>query len=120
MLFQNFPLVVAPTLVTNFPIPLPQITSLCNAKDIERLTLLKEVAGTRVYEERRHESLKIMDDTENKRNKIDELLSYIEERLAELEEEKEELREYQDSDKDRRCLEYTIYQKEMDEINDQL
>jgi structural maintenance of chromosome 3 (chondroitin sulfate proteoglycan 6) len=32
-------------------------------KDAERLDLLKEIGGTRVYEERRKESLKIMQDT---------------------------------------------------------
>jgi hypothetical protein len=31
--------------------------------DSERLDLLKEIGGTRVYEERRRESLKIMQDT---------------------------------------------------------
>ena len=40
-----------------------QITSLTNAKDHERLTLLKEVAGTKVYEHRRSESLRLMEDT---------------------------------------------------------
>lgn len=32
-------------------------------KDSERLDLLKEIGGTRVYEERRRESLKIMQET---------------------------------------------------------
>lgn len=32
-------------------------------KDAERLDLLKEIGGTRVYEERRRESLKIMYET---------------------------------------------------------
>lgn len=32
-------------------------------KDSERLDLLKEIGGTRVYEERRQESIKIMQDT---------------------------------------------------------
>lgn len=32
-------------------------------KDSERLDLLKEIGGTRVYEERRRESLKIMHET---------------------------------------------------------
>jgi structural maintenance of chromosome 3 (chondroitin sulfate proteoglycan 6) len=32
-------------------------------KDSERLDLLKEVAGTRVYDERKEESLKIRSDT---------------------------------------------------------
>lgn len=44
-------------------VPQGRITSLTNAKDHERLALLKEVAGTRVYETRRQESLKIMEDT---------------------------------------------------------
>ena len=36
-----------------------------------------------------------------------------EERLQTLEEEKEELKEYQRWDKQRRCLEYTIYEREL-------
>ncbi len=39
-------------------------------KDADRLGLLKEVAGTRVYEERRAESLKIMEDTDTKREQV--------------------------------------------------
>lgn len=42
-----------------------QITSLTNAKDHERLALLKEVAGTKVYENRRAESEKIVEETGN-------------------------------------------------------
>ncbi|KAF2453986.1 chromosome segregation protein sudA [Lineolata rhizophorae] len=98
-------------------VPQGRVTTLTNMKDGERLNLLKEVAGTQVYEARRTESLKIMTDTDNKRNKIDDLLSYIHERLDELEEEKEELRAYQEKDRERRCLEYTIYHREQDEIN---
>ncbi|KAJ3215740.1 Structural maintenance of chromosomes protein 3 [Dinochytrium kinnereticum] len=98
-------------------VPQGRITALTNAKDSERLQLLKEVAGTKVYENRRQESLKIMEDTDTKRQKIDELLVYIDERLNELEEEKEELRQFQEMDKERRVLEYTIYHREQTEIN---
>ncbi|KDQ11977.1 hypothetical protein BOTBODRAFT_113479 [Botryobasidium botryosum FD-172 SS1] len=101
-------------------VPQGRITSLTNAKDHERLALLKEVAGTKVYEQRRSESLRIMDETEAKRSKIKELLTYIEERLAELEEEKEELREFQEKDKERRCLEYGLYQRELEEVGEAL
>jgi structural maintenance of chromosome 3 (chondroitin sulfate proteoglycan 6) len=93
-------------------VPQGRVTALTNMKDSERLTLLKEVAGTQVYEARRTESLKIMTETNNKRAKIDELLEYIKERLSELEEEKEELRGYQEKDKERRCLEYAFYHRE--------
>jgi structural maintenance of chromosome 3 (chondroitin sulfate proteoglycan 6) len=98
-------------------VPQGRVTTLTNMKDAERLQLLKEVAGTQVYEARRSESLKIMTETNNKMAKIDELLVYINERLAELEEEKDELRTYQDKDRERRCLEYTIYHREQQEIN---
>ncbi|KAL9052564.1 MAG: hypothetical protein Q9162_005312 [Coniocarpon cinnabarinum] len=98
-------------------VPQGRVTTLTNMKDPERLNLLKEVAGTQVYENRRAESLKIMNETDSKRAKIDELLTTIRGRLEELEEEKEELRAYQDKDRERRCLEYTIYNREQEEIN---
>lgn len=93
-------------------VPQGRVTALTNMKESDRLALLKEVAGTQVYESRRTESLKIMTETNNKREKIDELLDYIKERLSELEEEKEELRGFQDKDRERRCLEYAYYHKE--------
>src|ERR1700712_5196382 len=101
-------------------VPQGRVTTLTNMKDAERLNLLKEVAGTQVYESRRSESLKIVTDTDNKQSKIDDLLTYIKERLGELEEEKEELRAYQEKDRERRCLEYTIYHREQEEITDAL
>jgi structural maintenance of chromosome 3 (chondroitin sulfate proteoglycan 6) len=58
-----------------------------------------QVAGTKVYEERREESLQIMHETNIKRENIKEMVSYIEKRLTELEEEKEELKQYQQLDK---------------------
>ncbi|XP_078432329.1 structural maintenance of chromosomes (SMC) family protein isoform X2 [Wolffia australiana] len=90
-----------------------KIASLTLMKDSERLDLLKEIGGTRVYEERRRESLKIMQETGNKRKQIIQVVQYLEERLRELDEEKEELKKYQQLDKQRRSLEYTIYDKEL-------
>lgn len=100
--------------------PLAQITHLTNIKDPQRLDLLKEVAGTKVYEDRRAESVRIMDDTEAKRIKIDELLEFIEERLAELEEEKQELKEFQQKDRERRSLQYAIHARELEEVGELL
>jgi structural maintenance of chromosome 3 (chondroitin sulfate proteoglycan 6) len=93
-------------------VPQGRVTTLTNMKDPERLNLLKEVAGTQVYEARRAESLRIMQETDNKRSKIDDLLAYIKERLQELEEEKEELRKYQEKDREHRSLQYTILDRE--------
>ena len=50
-------------------------------------------------------------ETESKREKIEEFLKTIEDRLSTLEEEKEELKEYQKYDKMRRALEYQIHDR---------
>ncbi|CAN8247051.1 unnamed protein product [Cochlearia groenlandica] len=97
-----------------------KIASLTLMKDKERLDLLKEIGGTRVYEERRRESLKIMQDTGNKRKQIIQVVQYLDERLRELDEEKEELRKYQQLDKQRKSLEYTIYDKELHDTKEKL
>ncbi|KAI9276287.1 RecF/RecN/SMC [Sporodiniella umbellata] len=99
-------------------VPQGRVTSLTTAKDEDRLKLLKEVAGTRVYEEKREESSKLLEDA--KRSKIEEVLKYIEERLNELEAEKVELSEYQELDNDRRSIEYTIYAREQSSASHKL
>ncbi|PHT79981.1 hypothetical protein T459_18033 [Capsicum annuum] len=89
-----------------------KIASLTLMKDSERLDLLKEIGGTRVYEERRRES--------NKRKQIIQVVQYLDERLNELEQEKEELKKYQQLDKQRKSLEYTIYDKELHDARQKL
>lgn len=101
-------------------VPQGRVTALCNATDQQRLNLLKEVAGTKVYEEHRLESVKILEETRMKREKIGELLGFIGERLTELEGEKGELQEFEAVDKQRRALEMTLYQRELQEYKTQL
>jgi len=97
-----------------------KIIQVATAPDSQRLKLLREVAGTRVYDERREESKVILKETESKREKIEEFLKTIEDRLATLEEEKEELKEYQKYDKMRRALEYTIHDRELQDTRKKL
>ncbi|WVR06340.1 hypothetical protein IAU60_003371 [Kwoniella sp. DSM 27419] len=97
-------------------VPQGRITHLTNMNDRERLRLLKDVAGTEVYEQKRTESTRIMEETDAKRDKIAELLGYIEERLNELDEEKDELKEYQEKDRERRCLEYALHQRDLEDV----
>ncbi|KAK4624242.1 Chromosome segregation protein sudA [Fulvia fulva] len=101
-------------------VPQGRVTAITNMKDNERLNMLKTVAGTEVYESRRAESHKIMQETEQKRNKIDDLLEHIRTRLDELESEKEELRAFQDKERERKCLEYSIHKKDEESISEQL
>ncbi|XP_059618530.1 structural maintenance of chromosomes protein 3 [Phlebotomus argentipes] len=97
-----------------------KINEMATAADAQRLKLLREVAGTRVYDERKEESMNILKETEGKVEKITEFLLTIEERLKTLEEEKEELKEYQKWDKARRTLEYIIHETELKEMKKQL
>ncbi|VDD75697.1 unnamed protein product [Mesocestoides corti] len=97
-----------------------KITQLATAPDSHRLKLLREVAGTRVYDERKKESKQIFRESEAKREQISKLLESIEERLGTLENETKELKEYQRWDRDRRALEYTIYDRELKETRRKL
>eukprot|EP00096_Caligus_rogercresseyi_P011256 TRINITY_DN4374_c0_g1_i1.p1 TRINITY_DN4374_c0_g1~~TRINITY_DN4374_c0_g1_i1.p1 ORF type:complete len:1212 (-),score=525.73 TRINITY_DN4374_c0_g1_i1:216-3815(-) len=97
-----------------------KINQMATAPDSQRLKLLREVAGTRVFDERREESKGILKETEAKREKIEEFLKTIEERLSTLETEKEELKEYQKHDKTRRALEYTIHDRDLQETRRKL
>lgn len=86
-----------------------------------------------MYESRRLESERILEETgrtssyyhnssnssfcaDSKRSKISQLLDYINERLQSLEEEKEELKQFQSNDKERRCLEYALFSRDLSEI----
>ena len=101
-------------------VPQGRITRLTNMKDGERLDLLKSVAGTQHFTQKKDESLKIMNDTNNKLAEIDDLFNQINERLGELEEEQDELRDYQEQDREKRSLEYTLFHREQEEINNAL
>jgi structural maintenance of chromosome 3 (chondroitin sulfate proteoglycan 6) len=91
-----------------------KVTDLSVMRDDARMELLKRVAGTDVYEQRRKESLKILADTERKRKGIEEVIAGIDGRLAELESEREELEEYSRLDQQRRALQYTLHQRQLE------
>ena len=97
-----------------------KINSLATMTDLARLNLLKEIAGTKVYEERRKESLRIMNETEIRRKEIEELVKDMEERLDNLRAEKEELASYQQLDRKRRSIEFTMFDKEIAETRAKL
>ncbi|KAF7988611.1 hypothetical protein HCN44_001184 [Aphidius gifuensis] len=97
-----------------------EINQLAIAPDEHRLNLLLEVAGTIVYDERRRESNEILEQTKASIKKITEFIITIDERLLKLDEEKEELKQYQLLDKQRRYIEFTIYDRELKEYKNKL
>jgi structural maintenance of chromosome 3 (chondroitin sulfate proteoglycan 6) len=106
-----------------------QVTTITEMKDNQRLALIKDVAGTNVYEEKKGESEKILNDSLRKMEEIKNVrskcldaplscfsagspaltcaslqnLNMIEARLEKLDKEKEELSQYYALDKERRC-----------------
>ena len=88
--------------------------------DAERLRLLMEVAGTTVYDEKKAESQLKMDENNSSIEKINEILNGIDDRLTELHGEKEELTEYQRLDRNRRAVEYALYDKELRKAREKL
>ena len=85
---------------------------LCTMSEEARLRLLMEVAGTTVYDQKKSESLLKMQENSASITQIAEILNDIQGRLEELQTEKEELTHYQSLDRQRRALEYSLYDKE--------
>jgi structural maintenance of chromosome 3 (chondroitin sulfate proteoglycan 6) len=57
-----------------------------------------------------------LEETALKQDQIQDLIKTIEERLKELQEEKKDLTDYRKKDRERRCLEYAFYSKELESV----
>jgi structural maintenance of chromosome 3 (chondroitin sulfate proteoglycan 6) len=90
-----------------------KVSALCVARDEDRLALLKEVGGAGVYETKRAEAAKTLDETSAKRESIKGVLQAIDSRLQELEGEKEELQRYERLDREHRALQYALHDGEL-------
>ncbi|KAL7714094.1 RecF/RecN/SMC N terminal domain containing protein [Entamoeba marina] len=97
-----------------------RVNSLAMMRDSERLDLLREIAGTRVYDERREESYNMLKENENKIEQVEEVMNYIKERLVELKEEQEELDDYERLEKRRKGIEISIADQKINDIEEQL
>ncbi|QDZ18462.1 structural maintenance of chromosomes protein [Chloropicon primus] len=94
-----------------------KIRDLAVMTDKARLELLKEVGGTKIYEERRKESLDLMKDAGAKKKEIEDMLNFFEDKVSELEGDKEELVNYLNLDKQRRVVEYSIFDRDLQTTN---
>lgn len=97
-----------------------RVTALTNAKDSDRLALVKEVAGAEVFDGRLRQLRREMAALNAQRDKTDEMLASIEERLADLGEELEELERLQRLEKEKKALEYALYECEVDALDRQI
>ena len=97
-----------------------KIDQICQMTEKQRLDLLKEVAGTRVYDERRKKASDIMAESDTWRSQIAKNLEVVDGKLSDLEHEKTELQAYQELDRNHRALRYCIYNAEHDETRVEL
>lgn len=97
-----------------------KVDRICKMSNRERLDLLMEVAGTKVYDDRKRKSDEIMRDSASELERIDEILEQLNTRLEELEKEKKELVQYQEQDKNFRAIRYCIFNAEHDQTRREL
>eukprot|EP01028_Stygiella_incarcerata_P005070 TRINITY_DN217_c2_g1_i5.p1 TRINITY_DN217_c2_g1~~TRINITY_DN217_c2_g1_i5.p1 ORF type:complete len:1257 (+),score=397.27 TRINITY_DN217_c2_g1_i5:553-3771(+) len=79
-----------------------------------------EVAGTRVYDSRRAESMKILEETKTKRQRIEEHIAEIGKRIEDLSEERDELEKFHRLDSERSAIEYAIADMRLSEAREKL
>ena len=101
-------------------VPQGRIISLTNAKDVERLQLLKDVVGAKSFEKKLSDSLKQIETTERDRKRIFLELDDLEAKLHELSDEREELEKYNMLNRDRKALQFCLYDRELNEITNQI
>ncbi|KAK8814175.1 hypothetical protein WA158_008037 [Blastocystis sp. Blastoise] len=97
-----------------------KISTIAEMTEEQRLILLKEIAGTRIYEEKRSETAGILRETEGQQKKITGVIDTMSKKLSELENEKEELARYTEKERERRAIEYTIYNQDIYRCNNEL
>eukprot|EP00928_Gymnodinium_smaydae_P099583 TRINITY_DN9545_c0_g1_i1.p1 TRINITY_DN9545_c0_g1~~TRINITY_DN9545_c0_g1_i1.p1 ORF type:complete len:1202 (-),score=346.94 TRINITY_DN9545_c0_g1_i1:163-3768(-) len=97
-----------------------KVAELTLMSDTRRLELIKEISGAHVYEERRAESQKILEEVSTRRAKTNDVIATISTRIKALEEEQRELVEYQKLERQRRCLEYEATDREWRTAQDRI
>ncbi|OAF71780.1 Structural maintenance of chromosomes protein 3 [Intoshia linei] len=92
-----------------------KINALALSQDSARLKLLHEIAGTKVYDQRKLESENILVQTENDLAKINEYLNQIDDKIEILNSDIYELNEYDRVLSSNSSLQFTVYSKELKE-----
>eukprot|EP00916_Digyalum_oweni_P012732 GHVL01021029.1.p1 GENE.GHVL01021029.1~~GHVL01021029.1.p1 ORF type:complete len:301 (+),score=51.06 GHVL01021029.1:95-997(+) len=89
-----------------------KIASLTTMTDAARLGLLKEVAGTKIYDQKRQDASKSFEESRARRAAIETKRSEVKNRIQALEAEQKELRECTNLERQRRAIEYTLSERE--------
>lgn len=101
-------------------VPQGKIIALTNAKDNERLKLLEDVVGAKSFEIKLSASLKKMNDTDRKMKEIEKEMLELKSKLKEMNAEKIELEKYNDLERNRKVLQFTLFDRELNNVLNQL
>ncbi|KAJ1613671.1 SMC3'SMC type chromosomal ABC ATPase' [Cryptosporidium canis] len=94
-----------------------KVTELATMSDTSRLRLLKEIAGTRTYDERREESIRLLNETETRKVKVDSVFDDIQKRIEILKDEQKEFKAFLNLDRRRRTLEFLLNEYQWEEAS---
>lgn len=93
---------------------------MATSSDEYRLNIMREVAGTRIYDQRKRQAFKLLSDSQQTIERITDCLKCLNEKLANLEVEKKDLSSFFKWDKRRRVLEYIILNTECESAKNEI
>eukprot|EP01062_Namystynia_karyoxenos_P016167 TRINITY_DN1588_c5_g1_i1.p1 TRINITY_DN1588_c5_g1~~TRINITY_DN1588_c5_g1_i1.p1 ORF type:complete len:1262 (+),score=578.53 TRINITY_DN1588_c5_g1_i1:119-3904(+) len=97
-----------------------RISRFAMMSDEQRFEVIKDVAGTQVYENRREESVKLLEKTFREMDQIQENLAQVDQKMKDLGQEREEFKAYQEVERKRRALQYCYYDQQAKEARSKL
>lgn len=97
-----------------------KISTLASMDEKTRYQVIKDIAGTKVYESRRADTERILAETELKKAQIDKSMLELRRRLTELESETSELKEMQQVDQEKKLIEYYLCIAELKDASETL
>ena len=97
-----------------------KVNEIATASDEYRLQVMREVAGTTIYDQRKTEALKLLNESKQRSEQINDCLNSLEEKLDILLNESNDLQRFVKWDKRRRLLEYIINNRESEDMKNQI
>lgn len=93
-----------------------KVNSFINMNDFELFHQFSELTGTKIYEEKKHESLKLLQEASENKNKIKKQAEQVEEYIEKLEVQCEELKNFEKFEKTKKACQEIIFSDKLGQI----
>ncbi|MDR3582662.1 MAG: chromosome segregation SMC family protein [Candidatus Pacebacteria bacterium] len=97
-----------------------RISSIIALNEVQLFVFISEVAGTQVYDEKRTETLRALDEARQKRGKLTALLSKIDVHIDRLSKDAKLLKQYKRIENEKLALEYQVLELRTDRVAEKL